>query len=236
MASYRTSRARLRPHGSPRARSKRGAAGCGPRTPSGPSHLEWRELTILRPRPVLIPHERLARKALRMISERSGSSATTSFSSSGGMARIFPCSRHGLKGHRLSCKHVQQVAHEAPRAEDTHRAARFTREVVDYLHLAFEDDDEVVGQGARPKENLPDLRLPRLPVASLGHQSDLSSALVPSRCGSSSSLSPEIRDSTFRTIFSINADCYALVSGAAYAYSSATNPRNKPSEYSCGCS
>ena len=95
--------------------------------------------------------------------------------------------RHGLKGHRLPRKHVQ-VAHEAPRAEDTHRAARFTREVVDYLHLAFEDDDEVVGQGARPKENLPDLRLPRLPVASSGHRSDLSSASVPSRCGSSSSL------------------------------------------------
>src|ERR671921_970150 len=130
--------------------------------------------------------------------------------------------RHGLKGHRLPRKHVQ-VAHEAARAEDTHRAARFTREVVGYLHLAFEDDDEVVGQGARPKENLPDLLLPRLPVASSGHRSDLSSASVPSCCGSSSR-SPEIRDSAFRTILSINADCYALVSGAAYAYSSATNP------------
>jgi hypothetical protein len=48
--------------------------------------------------------------------------------------------RHGLKGHRLPRKYVQ-VAHEAARAEDTHRAARFTREAVGYLHLAFEDDD-----------------------------------------------------------------------------------------------
>ena len=84
-----------------------------------------------------------------MMSERSGSSATTSFSSSGEMARIFVLARHGLKGHRLPRKHVQ-VAHEAARAEDTHRAARFTREVVGYLHLAFEDDDEVVWAGRPP--------------------------------------------------------------------------------------
>ena len=232
MASHRTSRARLRPHGSPQARSKRGAASCGPRTRSGPSHLEWREPTILRPRPVLIPHERLARKALRMMSERSGSSATTSFSSSGEMARIFVLARHGLKGHRLPRKHVQ-VAHEAARAEDTHRA-HFTSEVVDYLHLTFKDDDEAVGKGALKRISRPPS--PSSPRSESRHRSDLPSASKPSCCGSSSSLSAEVRDTPFRTIFSINADCYALVSGAAYAYSSATNPRNKPSEYSCGCS
>ena len=84
-----------------------------------------------------------------MMLERSGSSATTSFSSSGEMARIFVLARHDLKGHRLPRKHVQ-VAHEAARAEDTHRAARFTREVVGYLHLAFEGDDEVVWAGRPP--------------------------------------------------------------------------------------
>jgi hypothetical protein len=42
---------------------------------------------------------------------------------------------------------------------------RLTGEVVDHLHLTLEDDDEVVGGIARPKEDLPDLRLPRLPIA-----------------------------------------------------------------------
>jgi hypothetical protein len=34
-----------------------------------------------------------------------------------------------------------------------------------HLHLAFEDDDEVVGRVARPEEDLSYLRCPRLPVA-----------------------------------------------------------------------
>jgi hypothetical protein len=70
---------------------------------------------------------------------------------------------HGREVHRLPGKHIQ-VAHETARAEDPHRP-RFISEVVYYLHLAFEDDDEVVGKGACPKEDLLGLRLPRLPVA-----------------------------------------------------------------------
>jgi hypothetical protein len=42
---------------------------------------------------------------------------------------------------------------------------RLSGEVVDNLHLAFEDDYEVVGGVARPEEDVPDLRLARLPIA-----------------------------------------------------------------------
>jgi hypothetical protein len=55
--------------------------------------LEWREPIILRPRPVLIMYVRLARKALRMTSERLGSSVTISFSRSRVMASTSPPSR-----------------------------------------------------------------------------------------------------------------------------------------------
>src|SRR3954470_10206432 len=47
----------------------------------------------LRPTPVLIRYERLARKALRIMSERLGSSVRTSFSHSRGIASTLPPSR-----------------------------------------------------------------------------------------------------------------------------------------------
>src|SRR5215218_5723992 len=98
--------------------------------------LEWREPIILRPRPVLIMYVRLARKAFRMTSERLGSSVTISFSRSRGMAS----------------------------KEDPYRPC-LAREVVDHLHLALKDDYEVVLGVACPKQDIPDLRLPLLPVA-----------------------------------------------------------------------
>jgi hypothetical protein len=50
---------------------------------------------------------------------------------------------HGREVHRLMGEHVQ-LAQEAARAEDPYRA-RLTGEVIYHLHLAFEDDYEVVG-------------------------------------------------------------------------------------------
>jgi hypothetical protein len=52
--------------------------------------LEWREPIILRPTPTLIKYERLARKALRIMSERLGSSVTTSLSRSREIASTLP--------------------------------------------------------------------------------------------------------------------------------------------------
>jgi hypothetical protein len=60
--------------------------------------LERREPIILRPKPALIPHERLAIKALRMMSERLGSWVTTSFSRSRGIASTSPPSRITAEG------------------------------------------------------------------------------------------------------------------------------------------
>jgi hypothetical protein len=57
-----------------------------------------------------------------------------------------------------------QVAQEITCAEDPQRP-HLIGEVVYYLYLALEDDEEVVGGVAGPEEDLPSLRLPRLPVA-----------------------------------------------------------------------
>jgi|SRR5215217_1991499 len=64
---------------------------------------------------------------------------------------------------RLPGEHVQ-LAHNIARSENPYRA-RLTGEVVDHLHLAFEDDHEIAGGVACPKKDLPDLRLPRPPIA-----------------------------------------------------------------------
>src|SRR3712207_5980595 len=53
---------------------------------------------------------------------------------------------------------------EAIREEGSYRP-RLSDEVVDDLHLALKDDYEVVSGVARPEEDVPDLRLPLLPVA-----------------------------------------------------------------------
>src|SRR5215207_5194935 len=70
---------------------------------------------------------------------------------------------HGREVQALPGEHVQ-LAQETAREEDRYRP-RLTCEVVDHLHLAFEDDEEVVGGVARPEEDLPGLRLSRLAVA-----------------------------------------------------------------------
>src|SRR5215203_6208576 len=70
---------------------------------------------------------------------------------------------HGREVHRLPGEHVQ-LAQEATREEGSYRS-RLSGEVVDNLHLALKDDDEVVGGVARPEQDVPDLRLPRLPIA-----------------------------------------------------------------------
>src|SRR5829696_8476373 len=70
---------------------------------------------------------------------------------------------HGREVHRLPSEHVQ-LAQEATREEGSYRP-RLSGEVVDNLHLALKDDYEVVGGVARPEEDVPDLRLPLLPVA-----------------------------------------------------------------------
>src|SRR5918994_143907 len=70
---------------------------------------------------------------------------------------------HGREVHRLPGEHVQ-LAQEATREEGSYRP-RLSGEVVDNLHLALKDDDEVVGGVARPEQDVPDLRLPPLPVA-----------------------------------------------------------------------
>jgi hypothetical protein len=51
-----------------------------------------------------------------------------------------------------------------PCADDPYRP-RLAGEVVDSLHLPFEDDDEVAERVTRPEEDLSYLRCPRLPVA-----------------------------------------------------------------------
>src|SRR5215204_3627650 len=70
---------------------------------------------------------------------------------------------HGREVHRLPGEHVQ-LTQEATREEGSYRS-RLSGEVVDNLHLALKDDDEVVGGVARPEQDVPDLRLPRLPIA-----------------------------------------------------------------------
>src|SRR5215216_1538079 len=70
---------------------------------------------------------------------------------------------HSRQVHRLPGEHVQ-LAQEATREEGSYRPC-VAREVVDHLHLALEDDYEVVVGVARPKQDIPDLRLPRLPIA-----------------------------------------------------------------------
>src|SRR5215216_5654931 len=70
---------------------------------------------------------------------------------------------HGREVHRLPSEHVQ-LAQEATREEGSYRP-RLSSEVVDNPHLALKDDYEVVSGVARPEEDVPDLRLPLLPVA-----------------------------------------------------------------------
>src|SRR5215203_6995344 len=70
---------------------------------------------------------------------------------------------HGREVHRLPSEYVQ-LAQEATREEGSYRP-RLSGEVVDNPHLALKDDDEVVGGVARPEADVPDLRLPLLPVA-----------------------------------------------------------------------
>src|SRR5215216_5278597 len=70
---------------------------------------------------------------------------------------------HGREVHRLPGEHVQ-LAQEATGKEGSY-PPRLSGEVVDHLHLALEDDYEVVSGVARPEEDVPDLRLPLLSVA-----------------------------------------------------------------------
>src|SRR5918995_2677636 len=70
---------------------------------------------------------------------------------------------NGREVHRLPGEHVQ-LTQEATREEGSYRP-RLSGEVVDNLHLALKDDDEVVSSIARSEEDVPDLRLPLLPVA-----------------------------------------------------------------------
>ena len=109
-------------------------------------------------------YARLARKAFRMMSERLGSSVTTSFSRSRGIASTSPPSRTTAERY-IACPVSMFSSPKKRPARKTPYRPRLAGEVVDHLHLAFEDDDEVVGGVARPEQDLPRLRLPRLPVA-----------------------------------------------------------------------
>jgi hypothetical protein len=70
---------------------------------------------------------------------------------------------HGREVHRLPGEHVQ-LTQETAHQEDTYRPCP-AREVVDHLYLALEDDYEVVLGVTHPEQDIPDLRLPLLPVA-----------------------------------------------------------------------
>src|SRR5215211_1340530 len=126
--------------------------------------LEWREPIILRPTPILIRNERLARKVSRMMFERSNSSVTASFSRSRGIASTSPptltTAERGTPCPVSMCRSPKKV----PGLKPPH-PPRLAGEVVYYLYHALEDDEEVVGGVARPEEDLPGLRLSRLPVA-----------------------------------------------------------------------
>src|SRR5919199_490506 len=67
---------------------------------------------------------------------------------------------HGRDVHGLPGEHVQ-FAQEAAGEEGPYRP-RLAGEVVYHLHYTFQDDDKVVGGVARPEEDVPDVRLPRL--------------------------------------------------------------------------
>src|SRR5918993_924531 len=70
---------------------------------------------------------------------------------------------HGREVHRLPGEHVQ-LTQEATREEGSY-PPRLSGEVVDNLHLALKDDDEIISSVACPEEDVPDLHLPPLPVA-----------------------------------------------------------------------
>src|SRR5829696_2991203 len=81
-----------------------------------------------------------------------------------GYGQHLPALAHnGREVHRLPGEHVQ-LAQETARQEDPYRPC-LAGEVVYNLYLALEDDYEVVGGIACPKQDIPDLRLYRLSVA-----------------------------------------------------------------------
>src|SRR5215204_2443546 len=81
-----------------------------------------------------------------------------------GYGQHLPALAHnGREVHRLPGEHVQ-LAQEATREEGSY-PPRLSGEVVDNLHLASKDDDEVVSGVARSEEDVPDLHLPPLPIA-----------------------------------------------------------------------